>query len=246
MAVVEQEFGERLGQLGLADAGRAEEQEASPAAGSGPAGRRGRGGRPWLTAATASCWPITRLPIASSIASSFSRSPSSIRSIGMPVQRATTAAMSSAGHLLAQHRAAAGRGGLLELLLERGDAAILELAGLGEVARALRLLELEPGGVELLLDLGLAGDLVLLRLPALWSARPTAARDWRARSSSAFSRSLRGRVLLLLQRLALDLELDDPPVERLDLLGLRFDLHADAGWPPRPSGRSPCRAGSGR
>jgi hypothetical protein len=31
---------------------------------------------------------------------------------------------------------------------------------------------------------------------------------------------LRGRVALLLQRLALDLELDDPAVERLDLLGL--------------------------
>ena len=42
--IVEQEFGERLGELGLADAGRAEEQEASPSAGSGPAGRRGRGG----------------------------------------------------------------------------------------------------------------------------------------------------------------------------------------------------------
>ena len=44
VGIVEQEFGERLGQLGLADAGRAEEQEASPSAGSGPAGRRGRGG----------------------------------------------------------------------------------------------------------------------------------------------------------------------------------------------------------
>ena len=70
--------------------------------------------------------------------------------------------------LLAQHRAAADRGGLLELLLERGDAAILQLARLGEVARALRLLKLQPGGVELLLDLRLAGDLVLLGLPALW------------------------------------------------------------------------------
>ena len=44
VGVVEQEIGERLGQLGLADAGRAEEQERCPSAGSGPAGRRGRGG----------------------------------------------------------------------------------------------------------------------------------------------------------------------------------------------------------
>ena len=57
--------------------------------------------------------------------------------------------------------------GVGELLLELGNAPVLELAGLGEVAAALRLLELEPRGVELLLDLGLAGDLVLFRLPAL-------------------------------------------------------------------------------
>jgi hypothetical protein len=34
--VVEQRLGQRLGQLGLADAGRAEEQEASRSGGSGP------------------------------------------------------------------------------------------------------------------------------------------------------------------------------------------------------------------
>src|SRR5206468_3624808 len=48
---------------------------------------------------------------------------------------------------LAQHRAALDRGRLLELLFERGDAAILKLAGTGEIAVALRLFELEPGGV---------------------------------------------------------------------------------------------------
>ena len=71
------------------------------------------------------------------------------------------------GHFLAQHRAL--RRGLRvgELLFELRDAAVLKLAGLGEVAAALRLLELEPRGVELLLDLGFAGDLLLFRLPAL-------------------------------------------------------------------------------
>ncbi len=44
------------------------------------------------TALTASVWPITRLPSASSIFRSFSRSPSSIRSTGMPVQRDTICA----------------------------------------------------------------------------------------------------------------------------------------------------------
>ena len=56
---------------------------------------------------------------------------------------------------------------LVELLLELGDAAVLKLAGLGQIAVALRLLELEPRGVELLLELARRGDLVLFRLPAL-------------------------------------------------------------------------------
>jgi hypothetical protein len=42
------------------------------------------------TARTASAWPMTRLPIASSILRSFSFSPSSILSTGTPVQRDTT------------------------------------------------------------------------------------------------------------------------------------------------------------
>ena len=44
------------------------------------------------TARTASAWPTTRLANASSICSSLSRSPSSILSTGMPVQRDTTCA----------------------------------------------------------------------------------------------------------------------------------------------------------
>ena len=46
------------------------------------------------TAFTAASCPITRLPISCSILSSFSRSPDSIRSTGIPVQRLTTAAIS--------------------------------------------------------------------------------------------------------------------------------------------------------
>ena len=41
------------------------------------------------TASTASPWPTTRLASASSMRSSLSRSPSSMRSTGMPVQRET-------------------------------------------------------------------------------------------------------------------------------------------------------------
>ena len=48
------------------------------------------------TACTASSWPTTRLCSSSSIFSSLSRSPSSILLTGMPVQRLTTSAISSA------------------------------------------------------------------------------------------------------------------------------------------------------
>ena len=43
----------------------------------------------------------------------------------------------------------------------------MQLAGLGQIATALRLLELDPGLVQLLLDLGFAGDLFLFGLPTL-------------------------------------------------------------------------------
>ena len=48
--IVEQELGERLGQLGLADAGRPEEQERAERPVRDPATRRARGGRRWTTA----------------------------------------------------------------------------------------------------------------------------------------------------------------------------------------------------
>ncbi len=50
------------------------------------------------TAATASSWPMTRLPSSASMLSSLPRSPSSILSTGTPVQRDTTPAMFELGH----------------------------------------------------------------------------------------------------------------------------------------------------
>ena len=60
--------------------------------------------------------------------------------------------------------------------------------------------------------------------------RWVSAADCSSRSASSFSsrasRSFEALVGLLLQRLALDLELDDAPVELVELLGLGIDLHA--------------------
>ena len=120
------------------------------------------------TAVTASDWPTTRLTISSSMRSSLSRSPSSILSTGMPVQRDTTWAMRSAVTTSVRHGAAFvfRLFDLLELGFEVGDHAVGELSGFGEVALPLRLLELDAGRVELLLQLLRVGELALLLLPA--------------------------------------------------------------------------------
>ena len=100
--------------------------------------------------------------------SSFSRSPSSILSTGMPVQRETTWAMcsgvtaSSTSPPAARPAASASA----SCFSSAGIDAIGKLAGLGEVAGALRLLELEARLVELLLQLRGGAELLLLRLPA--------------------------------------------------------------------------------
>ena len=93
---VEHELGQRARQLGLADAGRAEEQERADRPVGVLQARRASGAARCATAATASSWPMTRWCRRSSMWTSFSTSPSSRRLTGMPVQRATTSAMSSA------------------------------------------------------------------------------------------------------------------------------------------------------
>ena len=164
--IVEQEFGERLGQLGLADAGGAEEQEGAERAvrvlqaGAGAADGGGDGLDRILLADDALADRLFH--VEQLLALAFHH----------PLDRDAGPAADDGGDILvgdflAQHRALGAAGGFGELLLQLRDAAVLQLAGLGEIARALRLLELDPRGVELLLDLGLAGDLVLLRLPAL-------------------------------------------------------------------------------
>ena len=182
---------------------------------------------------------------------SFSRSPSSIRSTGMPVQRETTCAMSEAVTTSSTIAMSAlpsplASSAALSLLLEVRDHAIGELAGAGEIALALRDLELGAGLVELFLEL----------LAALRGApsRPATSRDSAcacssSSASSASSRSsrvLRRVVGFLLQRLALDLELHDARGRARRAPRACYRPPCAAAPPPRPSGRWPCRAGSGR
>ncbi len=129
-------------------------------------------------------------------------------------------------HHLLRHGAAFGLVllQLFQLGFEIGDDAVSELSGACEIAAALRLVELDAGGVELLFQLLRAGELGFLLLPALRQ---------RARLLLEIGELLLelgqpvlGRaVLFLLQRLALDLELHDAPVELVERLGLGVDLH---------------------
>ena len=117
--------------------------------------------------------------------------------------------------------------GFLELLLELGDHAVGQLARLGQLALALRDLELGARLVELLLDLLRIGELVLLRLPLRRQLRRLLL-ELRQLLLEPLQPVARGLVALLLERFPLDLELDDAPVELVERLGLAVDLHAHA------------------
>ena len=111
-----------------------------------------------------------------------------------------------------------------ELLLEVGDDAVGEPSGLGIVALALRLGERIARVVELFLEFLRLADLVLFRLPAC-GQRVRLLLQLAELGAEFYQPVARGGVALLAQRLLLDLELDDAPVELVELFGLAVDLH---------------------
>ena len=178
---------------------------------------------------------------------SFSRSPSSILSTGMPVQRETTWAIRSgvttSCAIAPPFDSSSSK--LFQLGFEDGNDAVSELAGLGEIALALRLLEFRPRPIEVLAHLAGGRQLLLLGLPALRQSVP-----------------------LLLEIGDLPFELDEPvlrggillpssaPRARSSAASSGGRAHpAPRAWsrpacatatrPRRPS-RSPCRAGNDR
>ena len=246
--------GERLAQLGLADAGRAEEQER--------AGRPVRIRQARARAADRVGDRGDRLVLADH----------ALVQLGFHLQQLVALALHQLGDrdaggarhhlgdlLGADHACAAAAaapcGALLllpfacasfELLLELGQLAVLQLGDLVEVALALQLLDLRADAV----------DLFRARAPspAPRPSRPSRSRRGRRSRAASLAISssirrealLRGLVLLPAHRFALDLQLDQPAVELVHRLGLGVDLDLDLAPRPRRSGRSPCRAGSGR
>src|SRR5690606_3536695 len=228
VGAVEQELSQGLAQLGLADAGRAQEQEAAigpvRVAQAGAAATDGVGHRPHRLV-LADHALVQRLFHAQQLLA---------LALEHLADRNAGPARDHLGDLLGGHpvlqqleTAALDLLGGLELLLQLGDAAVLDFAGAAVVLAPVRRLQFQPGLLQLLLQLGGAGQGGLLGFPDLLEVVVVALErfDLGLEVGQALLRLLVG---LLLQGLALDLQLDQPALLAIHLLGLGVDLHADA------------------
>ena len=227
MLVVEQEFGERPGQFRLADARRPEKEEVGDRpvrvlqAGTGAAHGVGDGGYRPVLADDAS--PERRFHFEQLL----SRSPSSILSTGMPVQRETTAAMASAPtSSLSIRLSAASRSlslpsisGMRPYLISDARARSPDRWACSSSIRAWSSASLSFWESAIF---SFSACQIAVRVGALLLQL--------AELAGQLVEPFPGAVVaLLLQRLLFDLELHDPPVELVDLVGLGIDLHAQAG-----------------
>ncbi len=225
---VEQEAGQGLGQLRLAHARGAEEQEGTV----GPAGV----GQAGTTAADGIGHGLEGLVLA--------HHPLCQRIL--QAQQLVALALQHLGHWDAGplgddfrdllvgdlgdqqlHVLHLGLGGHVELLLQLGDAAVLQFRGARQVAGAMRGFQFLACLLQGLLDVVAALHGGLLRLPDLVQVGELAlqALDLGLQGVEALPGGLVG---LLLDGLALDLELDHAPFQAVHDLGLGIDLHADA------------------
>src|SRR5262245_32809091 len=115
---------------------------------------------------------------------------------------------------------------LLDLSLELRNAAVLELGGFGVVTRTLRAFAFLTELLELLLLRAHALNRVLLLLPLRGEPRLLflEIRELLLELGEPIDRRAIG---LLAQRLALDLELHDAPLDLVELGRHRVDLHAE-------------------
>ena len=225
---VEHELGQRAGQLGLADAGRAEEQERADrpvrVAQAGARAPQGVGHRldGGLLAHDAPVQALLHVDELGDLA------------LHEPRHRDAGPATDDLGDVLGRdlllEEAGVAVGALLgrgEAPLELGDLAVAQLGRTLQVGLALGALGLAVRLLEALLDLLDADDGVLLGLPL----RLHAVGGLAQLGELAVQRlaALGGRVVaLVLERRALDLQLHDAALDLVDLLGERVDLDAQA------------------
>ena len=179
--------------------------------------------RAFETASIAASWPTTRSWRRSSMWTSFSTSPSSSLSVGIPVHCATTAAMSSSSTSSLTIGASLRLRPLGQLAFELGQEAVADLRDAGEVAVALGALRLHAELVDLPRDLlDAVEDVLLVRPPS----RELVASGLRL--GELLLERLACRRRLLRHRGELDLELRDAALGLVELDRRGVDLHAEA------------------
>ena len=223
--VVEQELRERLAKLGLADAGRPEEQEGAHRAArvvqAGP--RAAHRLRDRLDGAVladdAGVEALFHSEQLLALALQHSRD-------GHARPARDDARDMLAGDLLVEQAPFASSVGLGDAPLQVGNDGETQLARALQFSAPLGCLQLQPGPLQFLLHALGAVDGILF-LPPLQGERAGALLEAGQFLLQFVEASARGVVGFLLQRLPLDLELDDPPVEFVDGLGLGVDLHPE-------------------
>src|SRR5829696_3259138 len=224
---VEEELGQRTGELGLADARRAQEEErADRAVGVLQAGAR---------ATDRVGHRADRLVLADDAVVQALLHVDELLDLALheAADRDAGPARDDLGDVLAVHDVLEELEGALRLVagglelgqagLEGRDAAVLQLGGLAQVGLALGALELRAGLVELALDLADALDGLLLALPLDEHRVELLAAPGQLGLDRLQARA-GGLVGLLLERLLLDLELHDPAAHLVDLRGHGVDL----------------------
>ncbi len=220
--VVEQELGERFRQLGLADAGRAEEQER--------AGRTRRVLEPGTGAAHRFRHRAHRLGLADDTLGELLLHVLQALPLGFEhlLDRDAGPARHHRGDVAHADLLALGRGarlGLGEAFFEIGDRRIGQLAGAAPIAVALGAFELRPRLVQLLLQPASLGAARLRGAPGLLH-RDLFLLGLGELGFQLVEPLLRGAVGLSAQRLALDLELHDAAADPVQGLGLAVDRDA--------------------
>ena len=212
--VVEQEFGQRLRELGLADAGRAEEHERAdrPVRILQPGARPAHRGRHRLD----------RLRLADHALADLLLHAQKLFLLAFEhaVDGNAGPARDDLGDVVRRHRLldhrplALGSLHLLEALLDLRNAAVGELAGALVLAAPLRIGKLHAQLVELVLEFLGAGKLFLFRLPARRQVGGFLLQGGKLGFEHAQAGPRTG-IALLLQRLLLDLEPDDLAIDRV-------------------------------
>ena len=226
--VVEQELGERLGELGLADTGGAEEHERAERpvrvrdARAGTTHRVGhRLHRILLTDD-----PVSQFLFHAQQLGGLAFEHASGRDSGP--RRHDLGHVVGSDLLLQHHVLRRIRAGLLdrglELLLQSGDTAVPQLGGASEITVALGAISLAAKPFQLLLEVSDRVDRGLLRLPPGGELVELLLLVGQL-GAELLEPLLRRRVGLLLQGDLLDLETADDPLDLVDLDGARVDLH---------------------